>query len=73
MSVLHLSTTNWGIKCHMLFFVDYVCVCVLCRVGIELPTVEVRFEDLSINAKCRVGRSALPTLWNTIYNFVEVN
>ena len=26
MSVLHLSTTNWGIKCHMLFFVDCVCV-----------------------------------------------
>ncbi|XP_027162642.1 pleiotropic drug resistance protein 3-like isoform X1 [Coffea eugenioides] len=34
--------------------------------GIELPTVEVRYKDLSIEAKCQVvyGKP-LPTLWNS--------
>ncbi|MCO5565028.1 hypothetical protein L7F22_018698 [Adiantum nelumboides] len=41
------------------------------KVGIELPTVEVRFENFTIDAQCHVGSRALPTLWNTIRNFVE--
>ena len=45
---------------------------VCARVGIELPTVEVRFENLTIDAQCYVGGRALPTLWNTVRNFVEV-
>lgn len=39
-----------------------------CRVGIELPTIEVRFENLSIEAKCHVGGRALPTLYNVFRN-----
>ncbi|CAA7017297.1 unnamed protein product [Microthlaspi erraticum] len=37
------------------------------EVGIELPKVEVRFHDLSVDAECEVvqGRP-IPTLWNTI-------
>ncbi|ESQ56007.1 hypothetical protein EUTSA_v10024221mg [Eutrema salsugineum] len=37
------------------------------EVGIELPKVEVRFNDLSVEAECEVihGRP-IPTLWNTI-------
>jgi hypothetical protein len=41
-------------------------------VGIELPTVEVRFENLTIDARCHVGGRALPTLWNSVRNFFEV-
>ncbi|KAA8541751.1 hypothetical protein F0562_022903 [Nyssa sinensis] len=41
------------------------------RVGIELPTVEVRFEHLQIEADCYVGTRALPTLLNTARNMVE--
>ncbi|XP_020088222.1 ABC transporter G family member 42-like [Ananas comosus] len=41
------------------------------RVGIQLPTVEVRFEHLTIEAKCHVGNRALPTLLNTARNIAE--
>lgn len=41
------------------------------RVGIELPTVEVRFERLTVQAKCHVGSRALPTLLNTARNIAE--
>ncbi|KAK6260392.1 hypothetical protein SCA6_014866 [Theobroma cacao] len=39
------------------------------RVGLELPTVEVRFKNLSVEAECEVvHRESLPNLWNTIRN-----
>ncbi|KAH7427104.1 hypothetical protein KP509_10G030800 [Ceratopteris richardii] len=41
------------------------------KVGIELPTVEVRFENFTIDAQCRIGSRALPTLWNAIRNIFE--
>ncbi|CAN6201350.1 unnamed protein product [Urochloa humidicola] len=41
------------------------------RVGIDLPTVEVRFEQLTVQAKCHVGSRALPTLLNTARNIAE--
>lgn len=44
----------------------------VCRVGIQLPTVEVRFENLSIDADVYVGSRALPTLLNFVRNTVEV-
>ncbi|KAL4340272.1 hypothetical protein GQ457_08G013760 [Hibiscus cannabinus] len=34
------------------------------RVGIKLPTVEVRFQHLTIEANCYVGSRALPSLSN---------
>ncbi|CAN6460412.1 unnamed protein product [Victoria cruziana] len=35
------------------------------RVGIKLPTVEVRYKNLSVDAKCEVvDGKPLPTLWN---------
>eukprot|EP01018_Ginkgo_biloba_P031439 Gb_04571 [translate_table: standard] len=40
-------------------------------VGITLPTVEVRFENLKVEAECFIGGRALPTLWNTARNVVE--
>ncbi|XP_076952083.1 ABC transporter G family member 35-like [Bidens hawaiensis] len=40
-------------------------------VGISLPTVEVWFRNLSVEADCHVGERALPTLINTARNIVE--
>lgn len=42
-----------------------------CRVGIKLPTVEVRFEQLTIEADCYIGSRALPTLPNVAQNIAE--
>ncbi|WOK99146.1 ABC transporter G family member 36-like isoform X2 [Canna indica] len=41
------------------------------RVGIDLPTIEVRFEHLSIEAKAHVGGRGLPTILNTTLNTLE--
>lgn len=41
------------------------------RVGIELPTVEVRYKDLNVDAQCHIGTRALPTLWNTTRNILD--
>lgn len=41
------------------------------RVGIELPRIEIRFENLSIDADAYVGSRALPTLWNFTLNMAE--
>ncbi|KAK4269322.1 hypothetical protein QN277_022493 [Acacia crassicarpa] len=41
------------------------------RVGITLPTVEVRFENLTIEANAYFGKRALPTLPNVALNTIE--
>ncbi|GAB2293476.1 transcription factor [Dionaea muscipula] len=41
------------------------------RVGVQQATVEVRFEDLEVEAECYVGTRALPTLVNTSRNILE--
>ncbi|XP_060173834.1 pleiotropic drug resistance protein 1-like [Lycium barbarum] len=41
------------------------------RVGLDLPTIEVRYEHLKIEADAFVGSSALPTFTNFITNFIE--
>lgn len=41
------------------------------KVGIRLPTVEVRFEHLNIEADCFVGSRALPTIPNAARNIAE--
>ncbi|KAH7657664.1 P-loop containing nucleoside triphosphate hydrolase protein [Dioscorea alata] len=41
------------------------------RVGIQLPTVQVRFEHLTIQAECHVGKRALPTLANMVRDITE--
>lgn len=40
--------------------------------GIEIPKIEVRFENLSIEGDAYVGTRALPTLLNTSLNAIEV-
>ncbi|KAF2301515.1 hypothetical protein GH714_025374 [Hevea brasiliensis] len=41
------------------------------RVGIELPTIEVRFEHLNIETEAHVGSRALPTFINFSVDIVE--
>ncbi|KAJ8773482.1 hypothetical protein K2173_004312 [Erythroxylum novogranatense] len=41
------------------------------RVGVRLPAVEVRFENLTVEADCYVGDRALPTLPNSARNAAE--
>ncbi|KAK4590522.1 hypothetical protein RGQ29_020894 [Quercus rubra] len=41
------------------------------RVGIHLPTIEVRFEHLNVEAEAHVGGRALPTFFNFSVNIVE--
>ncbi|GLT67735.1 hypothetical protein SLA2020_400210 [Shorea laevis] len=41
------------------------------RVGIKLPTIEVRFENLNVEAKVYLGSRSLPTLFNFFTNIVE--
>lgn len=45
------------------------------RVGVKLPTVEVVFQNLCVEAESRYsggGGSHLPTLWNSIKDFLSV-
>lgn len=39
--------------------------------GIELPTVEVRFEHVRVEAKCYMGKRAMPTLLNKVRDVAE--
>ncbi|GAB4850281.1 transcription factor [Ancistrocladus abbreviatus] len=41
------------------------------EVGIQLPTVEVRFKNLTVEADVYVGTRSLPTLLNAARNIVE--
>jgi hypothetical protein len=43
------------------------------RVGICMPTIEARFENLNVKAEANVGSRALPTFFNFIANTIEVN
>ncbi|KAI9100833.1 hypothetical protein K1719_024195 [Acacia pycnantha] len=41
------------------------------RVGIEIPTIEVRFEHLNVEAEAHVGSRAMPTFINFVVNIFE--
>ncbi|KAG6731444.1 hypothetical protein I3842_01G129400 [Carya illinoinensis] len=42
------------------------------KVGVKLPTVEVRFESLCVEAECEVVHGKpLPTLWNTLKGMIS--
>ncbi|CAL5359015.1 unnamed protein product [Camellia sinensis] len=41
------------------------------EVGIDLPTIEVRFEHLNVNSEAYVGGRALPTILNFSINILE--
>ncbi|GFP87969.1 pleiotropic drug resistance protein 3 [Phtheirospermum japonicum] len=42
------------------------------RVGVKLPTIEVRYTNLQVEAKCRVvDGKPLPTLWNSLKSMIS--
>ncbi|KAI9106703.1 hypothetical protein K1719_022231 [Acacia pycnantha] len=41
------------------------------RVGLEIPTIEVRFEHINVEAEVYVGSRALPTMFNFFVNVLE--
>ncbi|XWS71977.1 hypothetical protein CRYUN_Cryun02cG0001100 [Craigia yunnanensis] len=41
------------------------------RVSLNLPTIEVRFENISVQGEAYVGSRALPTILNSIFNNIE--
>ena len=44
-----------------------------CSVGLDFPTIEVRYENLNIEALAHVGSRGLPTFINATINSLEVN
>ncbi|XP_050273497.1 pleiotropic drug resistance protein 3-like [Quercus robur] len=43
------------------------------KVGVELPTVELRYKNLRVEAECEVVHGKpLPTLWNSFKNMLSV-
>lgn len=40
--------------------------------GIDLPKIEIRYEQLSVEGEVHVGSRALPTLLNAAMNTIEV-
>jgi len=42
------------------------------RVGLDIPTVEVRYEHINVEAQVYVGGRALPSLLNFFANVLEV-
>lgn len=53
-------------------YINYVCFFFIKRVGLEVPTVEVRYENLKIEANVQTGSRALPTLVNASRDVIEV-
>lgn len=41
------------------------------RAGVKIPTVEVRFKNLTVEADCFIGERALPTLANAARDIAE--
>lgn len=56
----------------MIFDICVIGKCEICRVGIDLPTIEVRYENLNIEADAYVGSRGLPTFINFMTNYLEV-
>lgn len=44
----------------------------ICRVGVELPEIEVVFRDVSVVAQAFVAKRALPSIANHFMNMAEV-
>lgn len=61
----------FGVMLHFLMHLSHT-LGVQCRVGIAPSTVEVRFQDLHIQAQVFVGARALPSVLNSYRNFFEV-
>lgn len=45
-----------------------LCCAVLCRVGVQMSRVEVKFSNLDVSADVMVGSRAMPTVANAFVN-----
>lgn len=74
--ILPVSSRLIYITCSCLHFMHVLgdeCFNMLhCRVGIELSSVEVRFDNLKIEADIAVGARGNPTVTNSFRNLAEV-
>ena len=43
------------------------------RVDLEFPKIEVRFQNLKVEAFVHLGSRALPTIPNFVFNMTEVD
>ena len=58
---------------HNVFVLVFICISNMKRsVGLDMPTIEVRFEHLDVEAEAYVGGRALPTIFNFSVNMLEV-
>lgn len=58
---------------HNVFVLVFICISNMKRsVGLDMPTIEVRFEHLYVEAEAYVGSRALPTIFNFSVNMLEV-
>lgn len=57
----------------MVFVCFEILSMLFCSVGLEFPKVEVRFQNLKVDALVHVGSRALPTIPNFIFDMSEVN
>lgn len=56
-----------------MFVLVFFCISNMKRsVGLDMPTIEVRFEHLDVEAEAYVGGRALPTIFNFSVNMLEV-
>lgn len=56
----------------ILMTVVSLCLIFNFRVGLDIPTIEVRFEHLNVEAEAYIGSRALPTVFNSCANMLEV-
>lgn len=63
-----------GMYVFSLFLFEQYGLLSLIRVGVKLPTVEVRYKNLCVEAECLVvAGKPLPTLWNTAKSIFSVS
>jgi hypothetical protein len=66
-----------NINCVRITILLIVSLFLLCiyydRAGVDIPTIEVRFEHLNVQSQVQVGKRALPTITNYMLHILEVS
>lgn len=65
--IIWLTILQW------LNFLYLLCSIVHCRVDLQFPKIEVRFQHLTVETFVQVGSRALPTIPNFLFNMTEVS
>jgi hypothetical protein len=72
---MHVTITTILIVCvTILLIVSLFLLCIYYdRAGVDIPTIEVRFEHLNVQSQVQVGKRALPTITNYMLHILEVS